>query len=51
MHYIFTYQLCIMQKKELVEGFGVYIKFVDLEQCEHSSKSTATGMMRALISI
>ena len=40
-------------EKELVKGFGVYIKYmyVDLEQAEHSSKSSPTGLMRALISI
>jgi hypothetical protein len=36
-------------KKELVEGFGVYIKFVQLEQAEQCSKNSPTGLMRALI--
>ena len=39
------------QRKELVKDFGVYIKFVDLEQCEQSSKQGGTGLMRHLISI
>ena len=39
------------QRKELVKDFGVYIKFVDLEQCEQSSKQSGTGLMRSLISI
>ena len=34
-----------------MEGLGVYIKFIELEQCEQSSKNTPTGMMRALISV
>ena len=38
-------------EKELVKGFGVYIKYVDLEQCEQTSKNSPTGLMRALMSI
>ena len=40
-----------LQKRELVKGFGVYVSFVDLEQAEQSSKNTATGLMRAIISL
>ena len=40
-----------MQKRELVDGLGVYIKYIKLEQCEQSSKNSPTGMMRALISL
>ena len=40
-----------VQKTELVPGFGVYIKYIDLEQAEQTSKSSATGLMRALISV
>ena len=29
----------------------MYIKFVDLENAEQRSKNTATGLMRALISV
>ena len=36
---------------ELVEGFGVYIKYVDLQHSVNSSKNTPTGLMRALISV
>ena len=43
--------ICITQKKELVEGFGVYIKYVDVEQCEQTSKNSPTGLMKALMSI
>ena len=39
------------QKRELIDGFGVYIKYIDLEQCEQSSKHSATGSMRALIAV
>ena len=41
----------LMQKRELVDGLGVYIKYIELEQCKQSSKSSPTGMMRALISL
>lgn len=41
----------IFQKRELVKDFGVYVKFVDLELFEQSSKSSATGLMRNLIGI
>ena len=34
-----------------MEGLGIYIKFIELEQCEQSSKNSPTGMMRALISV
>ena len=40
-----------MQKKELVPGYGVYIKFTDLAQAEQNTKSTSTGLMRSLISL
>ena len=39
------------QKPELVDGFGVYIKYIDLEQCEQCSKHSATGLTRALIAV
>ena len=39
------------QKRELVKDFGVYVKFVDLELFEQSSKCSATGLMRNLIGI
>jgi len=39
-----------LQKRELVDSFGVYIKYVDLEMAEQQSKNSATGLMRALIS-
>ena len=38
------------QRKELVKDFGVYVKFVDLEQCG-TIKQSGTGLMRSLISI
>ena len=41
----------IFQKKELVAGFGVFVKYVDLELAEQLSKNTPTGLMRSLISI
>ena len=34
-----------------MEGFGVYIKFVDLEMAEQQCKNSPTGLMRALIGI
>lgn len=34
-----------------MKDFGVYVKFVDLELFEQSSKTTATGLMRNLIGI
>ena len=40
-----------IQKKELVQGFGVYIRYVDLEQAEQQSKNSATGLMRSLMSV
>ena len=39
------------QKRELVDGFGMYIKYIDLELCEQSSKHSATGLMRALSAV
>ena len=39
------------QKRELVKNFGVYVNFVDLEQCEQSSKKSPTGLIRGLSSI
>ncbi len=36
-------------EKELVDGYGVYAKFVKLEQAEQCSKNTATGLMRAIM--
>ena len=41
----------VSQKKEIVPGFGVYIKYVELEQAEQTSKASATGLMRALMSV
>lgn len=41
----------LFQKRELVKDFGVYVKYVDLELFEQSSKSSATGLMRNLIGI
>ena len=38
------------QKRELVKGFGVYIKYIDLEHAEQAGKNTPTGLMRALLS-
>lgn len=38
-------------EKELVKGFGVYAKFVHVEQCEQNCKTSATGLIRSLISI
>lgn len=35
----------------MVDGFGVYVGFIDMEQAEQSSKHSATGLMRALINI
>ena len=35
--------------RELVKDFGVYVKFVDLEQAEQLSKGTLNGLMRALV--
>lgn len=40
-----------VQKRELVEGLGIYIRFIELELCEQSSKNSSTGLMRALISL
>ena len=34
-----------------MKGFGVYLKFVDLEMFEQSSKSSTTGLMRSLMGI
>ena len=34
-----------------MKDFGVYVKYVDLELFEQSSKSSATGLMRNLIGI
>lgn len=33
----------------MVDGFGVYVAYVDLEQAEQCSKNTGTGLMRALV--
>ena len=41
----------LLQKCELVENMGVYISFVDLETHANSSKQTATGLMRTLLSV
>ena len=43
--------LLYLQKRELVEGFGVYIKYVALEQAEQTCKNSATGLMRTLIGV
>jgi len=34
-----------------VEGFGVYIRYVDLEMAEQQCKTSPTGLMRALIGV
>ena len=34
-----------------MEGFGVYVRYMDLEQAEQCCKNSATGLMRGLISI
>ena len=47
--YTWTNVQILMQKRELVDGLDVYIKYIELEQCEQSSKSLPTGMMQALI--
>lgn len=47
----YCYVISLLQKRELVKGFGIYIKYVDLEQAEQTSKNTATGLMRALMSV
>ncbi len=44
MYYVF-------QKKELVDKFGVYISYLDLESKELASKGSATGLMRQLMSV
>ncbi len=31
--------------------FGVYVRFVDLERCEMTSKSSPTGLMRSVMSM
>ena len=41
----------LIKKRELVKNFGVYVRFIDLEQSERSCKSTLTGLMQNLISI
>ena len=41
----------LLQIRELIKGFGIYIKYVDLKQAEQTSKNTVTGLMRALMSI
>ncbi len=57
MHNNNNYSLLIVlflfyfQKKELVDSFGVYVKYIDLEQAEQGSKNSATGLMRALIAL
>ena len=39
----------LINQKELVDGFGVYIRFVELEQAEQCGKNSATGLMKKLI--
>jgi hypothetical protein len=48
---LYLHDLSLLQKRELIKGFGIYIKYVDLEQAEQTSKNTATGLMRALMSV
>ena len=48
---LYTYVISLSQKQELIKGFGIYIKYVNLEQTEQTSKNTATGLMRALMSV
>ena len=33
------------QKQDLVKGYGVFLRYVDLENAEQSSKPTPTGLM------
>ena len=40
-----------LQKRELVENLGVYVSYLDLESKQLSSKGSATGLMRQLISV
>ena len=40
-----------IQKKKLMQGFGVYIHYVVLEQAEQQSKNLATGLMRSFVSV
>ena len=51
LYNIYLHDLSLLQKRELIKGFGIYIKYVDLEQAEQTSKNTATGLMQALMSV
>jgi len=44
---IILFVICMFaQKWKLVDDFRIYIKYIDLEQCEQFNKHSATGLMR-----
>ncbi len=41
----------VLFQKELVDNFGVYISYLDLESRQLASKGSASGLMRQLMSV